>query len=122
MRVQYNARNAAAVKLVTKATRWRKNWHAGDKKEVSGNNKPAQYIIRRQFREAKFPCRAFGRPSRAPSTASMIADLRVMKCAPNTRNPFIILLHITIHQLGAAAAPPALFYSFYLDAIGHRSI
>ncbi|GBP87376.1 hypothetical protein EVAR_65237_1 [Eumeta japonica] len=49
--IQYNARNSVAVKLVTKASRWRKvATHGRRRKGVE----PAHYIFRRQFRAAEF--------------------------------------------------------------------
>ncbi|GBP48386.1 hypothetical protein EVAR_96425_1 [Eumeta japonica] len=48
--VQYNTRNFAAVKFVTKASHWRKNGNAARKKEGSGSVITAQYIVRNQFR------------------------------------------------------------------------
>ncbi|GBP88129.1 hypothetical protein EVAR_63937_1 [Eumeta japonica] len=53
VRVQYNARNSAAVKLVTKASQWREIGKRRKKKK-GREAKPVYCIIRRQFRAAKF--------------------------------------------------------------------
>ncbi|GBO98386.1 hypothetical protein EVAR_90593_1 [Eumeta japonica] len=50
---KYKARNSAAVKLVTKALQW----HTIDRRGEEGRSrsiKPARYIIRKQFRTARY--------------------------------------------------------------------
>ncbi|GBP92694.1 hypothetical protein EVAR_69833_1 [Eumeta japonica] len=52
----YNARNSAAVKLVTKASQWRKMGTRG-KKVGSASAESVHFIIRRQRRTVEFPNR-----------------------------------------------------------------
>ncbi|GBP61840.1 hypothetical protein EVAR_97282_1 [Eumeta japonica] len=65
---QYNARNSAAVKLVTKRRNGVK-YSRGGKKVESGSAKPAHYIIREAIRTGRVSCRCIKRVAKRDITS-----------------------------------------------------